>query len=95
MGSPDITIFYSASCPLCHKAIAFFESRNIPITKKQVQWDSQKDAWVEDENVRLMQERAGDVDFVPQIFIGQTHIAGWRKLEPMIESGDIDRLLKN
>jgi glutaredoxin-related protein len=43
-----------------------------------------------------MFRRCGEtVDFVPQIFIRGTHVAGWRKLEPMIESGEFDRLLRN
>jgi len=34
-----------------------------------------------------------EVIFVPQIFIGDVHIKGWRKLEPMIASGEIDALI--
>jgi glutaredoxin len=41
-----------------------------------------------------MKRRAGNVDFVPQIFINGHHIPGWRKLEPMIASGEFDRLLE-
>ena len=39
-----------------------------------------------------MIERSGRTS-VPQIFIGDRHIPGWRKLEPMIESGDFDKLI--
>jgi hypothetical protein len=41
-----------------------------------------------------MHRRCGQVvDIVPQIFIGDTRIAGWRKMEPMIATGAIDSLI--
>jgi len=41
-----------------------------------------------------MYERCGEkVEFVPQIFIGERHVGGWRKMEPMIASGEFDQLL--
>ena len=43
---------------------------------------------------REMVARIGEQEFVPQIFINGTHIAGWRKLEPMIADGSFDRLLQ-
>ena len=33
------------------------------------------------------------VEFVPQIFIGDHYIGGWRNLEAMIESNEIDEIL--
>lgn len=59
-----------------------------------VEWDAEKDEFADSVNTREMVKRCGEkVDFVPQIFIGDTHIKGWRKLKPMIESGEIDSLL--
>ena len=90
-----IEIYYAQICGLCHQALAYFESRQLPVQAHEVEWDVERDDWVESETVREMKARAGDVDFVPQIFInGTTHIAGWRQLEPMIESGEFDRLLE-
>jgi len=90
---PKIEIYYADICDLCHKAMDFFRSRQLPYTAHEVFWDGEK--FVESEHTRNMYQRCGkEVDFVPQIFVNGTHIAGWRKLEPMIESGELDRLLK-
>jgi len=40
-----------------------------------------------------MKKRCGNVDFVPQMFINGTHVPGWKTLEPMITSGEIETLL--
>lgn len=93
--TPKIEIFYAEICGLCHKAMDFFRSRNLPIEKFEVHWDNAADAFVDSENTREMYRRCGmTVDFVPQIFVNGHHIAGWRKLEPMIASGEFEKLLK-
>ena len=93
---PEITIYYASVCGLCTKAIEFLRSRNLDFHAKPVVWDNQADAFTDTPNAREMMTRCNaTVDFVPQIFIGQTHIAGWRKLEPMIASGAFDRLLES
>ena len=89
-----IDIYYAHVCGLCTKALEFFRSRNVDFTAYAVQWDAKADAFVDSENTRTMYQRCGKtVDFVPQMFIGDTHISGWKKLEPMIESGEIDQLI--
>lgn len=91
-----IEIYYAQICGLCHKALDFFAERRLPVQAHEVHWDGERDQWVDSENVRVMLQRAGEVDFVPQIFINETHhISGWRQLEPMIQSGDFDRLLED
>lgn len=96
MKTPEIQIFYCSVCGLCTKAIEFLRSRNLDFAAYAVEWDSAADAFRDSENSREMFNRCGEtVDFVPQIFIHSTHVAGWRKLEPMIESGEFDRLLQN
>lgn len=90
----DVHIYYSKVCGLCTKAIDFMHKRGITFTAYAVEYDAEADAFVDSENMREMYRRCGGpVDFVPQIFIGKQHIGGWRKLEPMIESGEIDELL--
>lgn len=90
----NIEIYYAEICGLCHKAMEYFHSRGLHFTAHEVIWDDESQDWVDGPNVREMKRRAGDVDFVPQIFINQDiHIAGWRKLEPMIASGEFDRLI--
>lgn len=90
--TPEIEIFYSSICGLCTEAMNFFRSRGLTFHARGVEWGG--DAFVDSENTRAMFKKCGGpVDFVPQIFVNGTHIAGWRKLEPMIKSGEFDRLL--
>lgn len=89
-----VDIYYARVCGLCDKAIEFFCKRGITFTAHAVEWDAEKDEFADSENIREMYRRCGEkVDFVPQMFIGTLHIKGWRKLEPMIESGEIDQLI--
>ncbi|MFO7536301.1 MAG: hypothetical protein R6X19_11600 [Kiritimatiellia bacterium] len=89
-----IEIYYARICGLCTEAIQFFRSRGATFTAYAVEWDGEKEEFVDSENSRAMHNRCGEkVDFVPQMFIGDLHIAGWKKLKPMIESGEIDRLI--
>lgn len=88
----NVIIFYAQMCSLCHKAMDHFKEKKIPFESYEVQWKG--DGWVDSPNARLMKKMCGDVDFVPQIIINGKHIKGWKKLEPMIKSGEIDRFLK-
>ena len=94
MNHQPIDIYYCSVCGLCTKAIDFLRSRNLDFRAYAVRWDAAADAFIDDVNAREMHRRCGhQVDFVPQIFIGAAHVAGWRKLEPLIASGEFDRLL--
>ena len=91
---PKIEIYYAQICGLCHKAMDYFRSRDLPFIAHEVFWDKDKNDWVASDTVREMKARAGDVDFVPQIFINDTtHIAGWRELQAMIASGAFGRMI--
>jgi glutaredoxin len=70
-----------------------FRERGLDFDAYEVGYDADADDWVPGPTVDEMKRRAGDVDFVPQIFVNGHHIAGWKKLEPMKESGEFDRLL--
>lgn len=89
---PAVEIFYAEICGLCHRALAYFRERGIAVRACEVHWDG--NAFVDSENAREMRRRCGDVDFVPQIFIHGRHIAGWRSLEPLIASGEIETWLR-
>jgi len=92
MKTPSIEIYYADICGLCHKAMDYFRSRGLAFTAHEVHWNGE--AFVDSENSRAMHRRCGrPVDFVPQIFVNGRHIPGWRTLEPMIHSGEFDRLL--
>ena len=92
----SIDVYYARVCGLCTKALEFFRSRGATFTAHAVEWDADHDAFADSPAAREMHRRCGEtVDFVPQIFIGNRHIKGWRTLEPMIASGEIDRLVPN
>ena len=89
-----VDVYYARVCGLCTKALEFLRSRGVTFTAYAVEWDSQAERFVDSENTREMYRRCGEeVDFVPQFFFGDKHVKGWRKLEPMIESGEIDAWL--
>lgn len=95
MTAPRIEIFYADICGLCHQAMDVFRGRNLPFTAYEVHWDGAAGAFVDSPHAREMHRRCGAVvDIVPQIFVNGRHIAGWRRLEPMIHSGEFDRLLQ-
>jgi len=95
MTQPVIEIYYAEKCPLCHKAMAYFDSQKLRYTKHEVVWDEAADSFEDSETSRSLYDRTNDrPDVVPQIFIGETHIPGWRKLEPMIHNGEFETLLK-
>lgn len=68
--------------------------RGLNFTAYAVEYDSELDEFTDTENTQNMNARCGGpVEFVPQIFIDNQHIGGWRKLEPLIQSGEIEKLL--
>lgn len=89
-----IEIYYASVCGLCTKALEFLRGRGVTFTAYAVEWDSEKDAFRDSVNTRKMYLQCGEeVDFVPQLFIANKHIKGWRELKPMIESGEIENVL--
>ena len=88
---PKVEIFYAQMCGLCHKAMDYFTEKGVPFDAYEVQWSG--DNWVDSENAREMRRRCGDVDFVPQLLIDGRHIKGYRELERLIDTGEIDDLL--
>ena len=89
-----VDLYYAEVCGLCTMALEFFRSRGVTFTAYAVEWSDKSNEFLDSGNSREMFKRCGEnVDFVPQIFIGDRHIKGWRELEPMIESGEIDSLL--
>ena len=93
MKKAPIIIYYASICGLCHKAIDFFIKRGLDFDARCIGYDKEADEWLPSDNLTELEENIGTFDFVPQMFINGTHVAGWKKLEPMIESGEFDKLL--
>lgn len=90
-----IDIYYAQMCGLCHQAMDYLTGRGIPFNAHEVKWDPEAGAFEDSETSRELYRRCGEtVDVVPQIFINGRHVAGWRGLEPLIESGEFDNMIK-
>jgi len=91
---PKIDIFYCRVCGACDKAIQFLHHKGVDFTAYAIEYDAAADKFIDSTNTREMYRRCGEeIDFVPQVFVGKHHIAGWMKLKPMTENGEFDRLL--
>ena len=89
-----IDVFYCHTCGACEKALDYLRSRGLDFHARAVEWDEEANRFVDSENTREMYRRCGEeIDFVPQIFVGKTHIPGWMGLRPMTENGEFDKLL--
>lgn len=91
--SAPIVIYYASVCGLCHKAMDFFVERGLDFDARCIGYGKETDQWLASENLTELEAQIGSFDFVPQMFINGTHVAGWRALEPMIASGEFDRML--
>ena len=88
---PNIEIFFSQMCGLCHEAMDFFRARGLEFEAFEVQWQGEELA--DSEHARDLKRRVPDVSFVPQIFVDGRHIAGYRSLEELIRTGEIEEIL--
>ncbi len=92
----QVEVYYSDMCGLCHVAMDYLTENNIPFDKYKLKWDATTGNWEDSAESRRLFNRCGEkVEFVPQFFIGDRWVSGWRELEPMIKSGELDRLLKD
>lgn len=92
----QVEVYYSDMCGLCHVAMDYLTENNIPFDKYKLEWDAESDDWLDTDASRRLFKRTGKkVEFVPQFFINDCWVSGWRELEPMINSGELDRMLKN
>jgi glutaredoxin 3 len=91
---PKVEIYHAPMCGACHQAMDYFNARGISFTAYEVRWDG--NGWAESENARDMKRRCGaGIDFVPQIFINDRHLKGWKTLSALTESGEIEALLRD
>ncbi len=94
MTKRKIDIYYNSNCGACGKALDYLHSRGLDFHAYHVEFDAEADRFVDSENTRQMYRRCGEeINFVPQVFVGDTHIAGWMQMGPMTQSGEFDGLL--
>ena len=91
----DVEIYYADMCGLCHQAMDVFREKGIEFEAYRLEWDGENNEFKDSEYARELYRRCGEkVDFVPQFFIHGEWISGWAELEPMIQSGEFDKMLQ-
>ncbi len=85
MSQPRIDIYTKFGCPFCTRA------KNL-LDQKGAKYHDH-DITVSSDNREEMMRRAPDAKTVPQIFIGDTHVAGSDVLMKLEEEGRLDKML--
>ncbi len=80
-----VRIYTTRSCPFCHAAINLLRGKGARFEEIDVSDEDEFDALV---------ERTG-WQTVPQIFIGERMIGGYRELSRLDQEGKLDGLLTN
>lgn len=80
-----VLMYTTRICPYCQMAQQLLEKKGVTVEKIAV--DQMP------ERRREMTERAGGATTVPQIFIGDHHVGGYRELAQLEVKGELDRLL--
>ncbi len=80
-----VLMYTTRVCPYCQMAQKLLEKKGVAIEKIAV--DEMP------ERRREMTERAGGATTVPQIFIGDHHVGGYRELAQLETKGELDSLL--
>ena len=81
-----VTIYLSAYCPFCHRALALLDSKGAKYEAISV--DGKPDVR------EAMTHKAGS-HTVPQIWIGDAHVGGCDDLFAMEAAGKLDQLLNS
>ncbi len=81
-----IVLYIKNHCPYCQQAIAL-------LTNKELEFETISVDEKEEEYSRL-KERTGH-QTVPQIFVGDHFIGGYRELSAFEATGELDRLLNS
>lgn len=80
-----VTIYTSALCPFCWRAVKLLKNKNINLQEISIGM-----------NVTLRKEmiqRSGGVSSVPQIFIADQHIGGCDEIMALERTGKLDHML--
>ncbi|MCF6219537.1 MAG: glutaredoxin 3 [Robiginitomaculum sp.] len=80
-----VTIYTSAMCPFCWRALSLLKKKNISFKEINVGMNAKLRA--------EMIQRSGGSTSVPQIFIGDDHIGGCDDMMALEKNGKLDGLL--
>ncbi len=83
---PQILVYCTNACPYCHMALRLLEKKGVEAERVYV--DRLPERRLE------MVNRAGKTS-VPQIFIGDYHVGGYRELAQLDLEGKLDSLLSS
>ena len=81
----EVRIYTTPICGYCFMAKRLLKSRDIPFEEIDVAGDPDARAWL----IRATGQRT-----VPQIFIGETSVGGYRELSALDRAGGLDDLVQ-
>lgn len=81
----NVVMYSSGMCPYCYRAKALLQQKGAAFREISVDMNPQAR--------REMREKAGGVNTVPQIWIGETHVGGCDDLYALDARGGLDALL--
>ena len=83
---PKVVIYTASLCPYCHMAKQLLQDKQVAFEEIDV---------TEKTTLRAeMRSKAGGVNTVPQIWIGERHVGGCTDLYALDRSGQLDPLLQ-
>ena len=80
----QVTMYTTPICGYCVMAKRLLSSKDIPYTEVDVAGDAEKRLWLVNETGQRT---------VPQIFIGDQSVGGYRELSALARSGELDDML--
>lgn len=80
-----VVMYSSGMCPYCYRAKALLQQKGVAFREISVDMNPQAR--------REMREKAGGVNTVPQIWVGDTHVGGCDDLYALDARGKLDPLL--
>ena len=81
----EVIVYSTGFCGFCVRAKDLLERRGIAFTEVMVDRDPAARA--------IMEQRCGGCRTVPQIFIGETHVGGYRELSQLDRDGKLEQLV--
>ena len=81
----NVVMYSSGMCPYCYRAKALLQQKGASFREISVDMNPQAR--------REMREKAGGVNTVPQIWVGETHVGGCDELYALDARGGLDPLL--